>query len=122
MDDIFMSKCFENALECIELMLRIILGKKDLKVVRSQTEYPIKSLQGRGVRFDARNRARHPDANGDKTMNDNVYQFSVKARTGEDAPLKQYEGKVLLIADTDPPRTGEVAWLFNSSTLQLFNF
>ena len=52
MDDTFMSKCLENAPECIELMLRIILGKKDLKVVTSQTEYPIKSLQGRGVRFD----------------------------------------------------------------------
>ena len=52
MDDDFMSKCLENAPECIELMLRIILGKKDLKVVTSQTEYPIKSLQGRGVRFD----------------------------------------------------------------------
>ena len=52
MDDDFMSKCFENAPECIELMLQIILGKKDLKVVKAQTEYPIKSLQGRGVRFD----------------------------------------------------------------------
>ena len=52
MDDDFMSKCLENAPECIELMLRIILGKKDLKVIKSQTEYPIKSLQGRGVRFD----------------------------------------------------------------------
>ena len=52
MDDDFMSKCLENAPECIELILRIILGKKDLKVVKSQTEYPIKSLQGRGVRFD----------------------------------------------------------------------
>ena len=52
MDDNFMSKCLENAPECIELMLQIILGKKDLKVVKSQTEYPIKSLQGRGVRFD----------------------------------------------------------------------
>jgi len=52
MDDTFMSKCLENAPECIELMLRIILGKKDLKVIKSQTEYPIKSLQGRGVRFD----------------------------------------------------------------------
>ena len=52
MDDDFMSKCLENAPECIELMLRIILGMKDLKVVKSQTEYPIKSLQGRGVRFD----------------------------------------------------------------------
>ncbi len=52
MDDTFMSKCFENAPECIELILQIIIGKKDLKVVKSQTEYPIKSLQGRGVRFD----------------------------------------------------------------------
>ena len=52
MDDDFMSKCLENAPECIELMLQIILGKKDLRVVKSQTEYPIKSLQGRGVRFD----------------------------------------------------------------------
>ena len=52
MDDDFMSKCLENAPECIELMLQIILGKKDLKVIKSQTEYPIRSLQGRGVRFD----------------------------------------------------------------------
>ena len=52
MDDTFMSKCFEHAPECIELILQIILSKKDLKVVKSQTEYPIKSLQGRGVRFD----------------------------------------------------------------------
>ena len=52
MDDDFMSKCLENAPECIELMLRIILGKKDLKVIKAQTEYPIKNLQGRGVRFD----------------------------------------------------------------------
>jgi len=52
MDDDFMSKCLENAPECIELILQVILGKKDLKVIKSQTEYPIKSLQGRGVRFD----------------------------------------------------------------------
>ena len=52
MDDTFMSKCLENAPECIELILRIIIGKKDLKVIKSQIEYPIKSLQGRGVRFD----------------------------------------------------------------------
>ena len=52
MDDDFMSKCLEHAPECIELILQIILGKKDLKVIKAQTEYPIKSLQGRGVRFD----------------------------------------------------------------------
>ena len=52
MDDDFMSKCLEHAPECIEFILRIILCKKDLKVIKAQTEYPIKSLQGRGVRFD----------------------------------------------------------------------
>ena len=41
MDDTFMSKCLEHAPECIELILQIILGKRDLKVVKSQTEYPI---------------------------------------------------------------------------------
>ena len=30
MDDDFMSKCLENAPECIELILQIILGKKRL--------------------------------------------------------------------------------------------
>ena len=30
LDDDFMSKCLENAPECIELILQIILGKKDL--------------------------------------------------------------------------------------------
>ncbi len=52
MDDDFMSKCLENAPECIELILRIVLGKKDLKVAKVQTEYPVKSLLGRGARFD----------------------------------------------------------------------
>ena len=33
MDDDFMSKCLENAPECIELMLQLILGTNDLKVV-----------------------------------------------------------------------------------------
>ena len=28
MDDTFMSKCLENAPECIELILQIIIGKK----------------------------------------------------------------------------------------------
>ena len=37
MDDTFMSKCLENAPECIELILQIILGKKDLKVRHRNT-------------------------------------------------------------------------------------
>lgn len=53
-DDAFMKKCFENHNECIELVLRIILNKPDLKVVQSATEYVIQNLQGRSVRFDVK--------------------------------------------------------------------
>ena len=33
---IFMSKCFENNIECTEFVLHIILNKDDLKVQQSQ--------------------------------------------------------------------------------------
>ena len=32
MDDTFMSKCLENAPECIELILRIIIGNKNHQI------------------------------------------------------------------------------------------
>ncbi len=51
MDDDFMSKCLENAPECIEFILQIILGKKDLKVVKSHQEL-------------RRREARHVQGNG----------------------------------------------------------
>ena len=41
-----------------------------------------------------------PQTNGDNKMNDSVYQFNVKARTGEEVSLGQYEGNVLLIVNT----------------------
>ena len=34
MDDDFMSKCFEDNIECAELVVRIILNRNDLKVER----------------------------------------------------------------------------------------
>ena len=52
MDDDFMTKCFEDNIECTELVLRIIMDKADLKVTEARTQYTIKSLQGRSVRLD----------------------------------------------------------------------
>ena len=52
MDDDFMTKCFEDNIECTELVLRIIMDKTDLKVTEARTQYTIKSLQGRSVRLD----------------------------------------------------------------------
>lgn len=52
MDDEFMTKVFEDSLECTELILRIILDKQDLQVKSVRTQYTIKNLQGRSVRLD----------------------------------------------------------------------
>lgn len=47
-----MTKCFENNIECTELVLHIVLDKPDLKVQKVRTQYTIKNLQGRSVRLD----------------------------------------------------------------------
>ena len=51
-DDDFMTKCFEDNIECTELVLRIIMEKSDLKVTEARTQYTIKNLQGRSIRLD----------------------------------------------------------------------
>ena len=95
MDDTFMSKCLENAPECIELILQIILGKKDLKVVKSQTEYPIKSLQGRGVRFDVFAR----DSKGKE------YDIEIqRAKDGAEPKRARYNSALM---DANPLKSGD---------------
>lgn len=51
-DDDFMSKVFEDDMECTELLLHIILNNTDLKVYEVHTQYSIKNLLGRSVRLD----------------------------------------------------------------------
>lgn len=52
MDDDFMSKCFEDNIECTELVLHIVLDKPDLRVHSVVSQYSVKNLQGRSVRLD----------------------------------------------------------------------
>ena len=52
MDDDFMSKCFEENIECTELVLQIVLGRDDLKVEKVAIQHQLKNLQGRSVIFD----------------------------------------------------------------------
>lgn len=52
MDDNFMTKCFEDAPECVELVLRIVLGIPDLTVVESRTQAAVANLINRSVRLD----------------------------------------------------------------------
>ncbi len=51
MDDDFMSKVFENPV-CAQLLLQIILERKDLEVQSVRSQYDLKNLQGRSVRLD----------------------------------------------------------------------
>mgnify|MGYP007084600652 CR=1 FL=1 len=50
MDDVFMSKVFEDK-QCVEVLLQAILDKKDLTVVNVEVQRSIASLQGRSVRI-----------------------------------------------------------------------
>ena len=52
MDDDFMSKCFEDNIECTELVIRVILGRDDIIVKSVHTQHQIKNLQGKSVILD----------------------------------------------------------------------
>lgn len=52
MDDDFMTRFFENDKECIQYVLQTILDNKKLKVVDTEIQKVVKSLEGRSVRLD----------------------------------------------------------------------
>lgn len=51
-DDSFMSRVFDENIECTELILRIILNEPDIKVNEVHTQKEIKNLLGHSVRLD----------------------------------------------------------------------
>jgi len=52
MDDFFMTRFFEDNIECVQLVLNIILNRKDLTVEKVVVQKDIKSLVGHGVCLD----------------------------------------------------------------------
>ena len=52
MDDTFMTVCLADNFEGVELMLRIVLGQKDIKVKSVRTQEIMKNLQGRSAILD----------------------------------------------------------------------
>ena len=52
MDDDFMSVCLADNFEGVELILRIVLGREDIKVKSVRTREPLKNLQGRSAVLD----------------------------------------------------------------------
>ena len=52
LDDDFFTKCFEGDTECIELVLKIVLNKSELKVVGVRTQVFVENIKNRSVRLD----------------------------------------------------------------------
>ena len=52
MDDTFMTQVFSGDLECTKELLETILKRKDLTVIKSDTQLTIGNLFGRSVRLD----------------------------------------------------------------------
>ena len=51
-DDIFFSCCLDGSNECVSLMLRIILGRDDLSVTRTETQRWMHNILEHSVRLD----------------------------------------------------------------------
>ena len=94
-DDIFMSKVFEDR-ACAEVLLRAILKKNDLKVKNVNVQYDIKNLQGRSVRLDIL----EEDEIG------KIYDIEVqRSNTGADAKRARYNSSILDANITEPGDT-----------------
>ncbi len=52
MDDDFMTVCLADNFEGVELILQIVLGKKDITIKSVRTQEPLKNLQGRSATLD----------------------------------------------------------------------
>ncbi len=52
MDDDFMTVCLADNFEGVELILQIVLGKRNIKVKSVRTQEPLKNLQGRSATLD----------------------------------------------------------------------
>ena len=51
-DDVFMRVCFQDNIECTQLVLRIILDKPDLRVQSVTAQKELAGLRGRSIRLD----------------------------------------------------------------------
>ncbi|WP_277935278.1 hypothetical protein [Parablautia muri] len=52
MDDDFMTVCLADNFEGLELILQIVLGKRNIKIKSVRTQEPLKNLQGHSATLD----------------------------------------------------------------------
>ena len=128
MDDRFMRACLEDNIPCVELVLRIILGKPDLTVLSAQTQHPLESLRGtRSVLLDVFAR---DDAG--RLYNVEIQRKSVDAERGRlhsalmdasaleagEAFSRLPESWVIFIMEGDPFKKGQSLYHFVRADLE----
>jgi predicted transposase/invertase (TIGR01784 family) len=72
MDDAFMTACLKDNIEGVELMLRIILNRQDIRVKSVRVQDVMKNLHGRSACLDI-----HAD-------DDNAEEFNVEIQRSDD--------------------------------------
>ncbi len=86
MDDIYMSKFFEDNIECTQLVLRILLERDDLIVKKVKSQESIKNLQGHSVRLDVLA----------TDSNENVYNIEIqRSKSGAEVKRARYYSSIL---------------------------
>lgn len=86
MDDDFMTVCLADNFEGVELILRIVLGRKDITVKSVRTQDLMKNLHGRSAILDVH------------AINDKNEEFDVEIQrsdTGADAKRARYNSSLL---------------------------
>lgn len=89
MDDIFFNRFMQDAPECMEYVLNVIMDRTDLKVESLEVQYDVPGVITRGVRFDAF----CTDAEG------RVYDFEVQNDSAGASPKRaRLNGSILDVA------------------------
>ena len=85
-DDEFMTVCLKDNYEAVELILRIVLGKKDIKIKSLRTQEQLKNLQGRSAILDV-----HAIGSDNKEFNVEIQ----RADKGADAKRARHNSSLL---------------------------
>ena len=114
MDDAFMSKCLENAPECIELILQIILGKKDLKVVKSQIRFDVFARDSNGREYDIKIQRAKDGAEPKRARYNSALMDANALKSGEDFN-KLRDTYVIFITENDVMEDGQDVYVYDRS-------
>lgn len=120
-DDDFMTAVFQESPECVDLLLRIVLNKPQIKATKVITQDTLKNLHGRSVRldihafadgqeFDVEIRRADDGATARRARYNSSLPDANALRAGEDCEQLP-ESYVIFITETDVPGEGQPIYI-----------